>query len=81
VTPTEDLVLELLIARTRLGHHIWTLSANSTVKKALSSLEVKGEVGWKHGIVERTYLAWLTDDAKIRHMSNDYVAPILGGQP
>jgi len=81
VTPTQDLVMELLVARHRLGHNIWTLTANPPVKRALVALEDLNLVNWKHGVVEQTYLAWLTDFGRETWMLPGYVAPILGGQP
>jgi len=79
VTPTQDLILELLAARHRLGHNIWTLTASAAVRRALRALEVRGLVRWKHGVVEHTYLAWLTDQGREEYMTVGYIPPILGG--
>lgn len=76
-TPTQDLILELLAARHRLGENIWTLTANTPVHTALKHLEKEGLVGWKSGIVEKTYLAWLTEAGKAEYIDPAYVAPIL----
>lgn len=81
LTPTQDLVLEVLIARQRLGHHIWTFEANSPVGRALKELEAKGLVGWKGGVAQGTYLAWLTEKGKALYLPDGYVPPIAGGQP
>ena len=78
-TPTQDLFLELLAARHRLGHGIWTL--DSRHRRTAESLEAMGLVGWKHGVVEHTILAWLTDEGKAQQMSPTYVPPLLGGEP
>lgn len=78
MTPTEELLLELLIARTRLGHHWWTIASNTTSRKAAYSLADKGLVVVMHGAVEKTFRAHLTDDAR-RFMENDYTPPIQGG--
>lgn len=77
VTPTQELVLELLASRHRLGEQIWTLARNATVTSALVWLEKAGLVGYKHGVVENSYLAWLTDLGKERELSPTYVPPIL----
>lgn len=78
LTPTEELLLELLIARTRLGHHWWTIGSNAASRKAAKGLEDKGLVVVMNGIVEKTFRAHLTDDAR-PFMDNDYTPPILGG--
>ncbi|NKS29297.1 MarR family transcriptional regulator [Rhodococcus hoagii] len=79
MTPTEELLLELLIARTRLGHHWWTFSSNAASRKAANALAYKGLVVVMHGIVESSFRAHLTDEARQRFMDNDYTPPILGG--
>lgn len=79
ITPTEELLLEVLIARTRLGHHFWTFARNSTSTRAVFSLQRKGFVTHMNGMVENTFRAYLGDAAKEFLMSNDYLAPIQGG--
>lgn len=79
LTPTENLVLELLIARRRLGERIWTF--DSTVRKQVESLAVKGYVGELHGIVPMTVRAMLTDEAIAMFLTYDYVPPIAAGNP
>ncbi len=75
--PLQDLLVELLAARHRLGEQMWTLTQNAPVTKALRELETIGVLGWKHGIVENTYLAWLTDEARGQYMDPEHVPPIL----
>jgi hypothetical protein len=79
ITPTEELLLEVLIARTRLGHIFWTIARNSTSARAVFSLARKGFVIFDHGNVPGTFRAELTEEAKKFLMSNDYLAPIQGG--
>jgi len=74
-TPTEDLVLEVLIARSRLGESLWTFSSSAT--KPLRSLEAKGLVQVMHGVVERSVRASLTAEGKKRFMALPYQSPIL----
>lgn len=75
LTPTEDLLIELLVARHRLGENLWTF--DSRHKKALENLESKGYVGVMHGVTENTVRAYLTDTGKDKFMSSTYVAPLL----
>lgn len=75
LTPTEDLLIELLVARHRLGENLWTF--DSRHKKALESLETKGYVSVMHGVVENSIRAHLTDKGKDKFMSSTYVAPLI----
>lgn len=70
---TQVLVLEVLAARWRLGERIWTLTR--TTRQALDALEALGLVGYKGGIVERTYLAWLTKAGREAMLDSQYQAP------
>lgn len=71
------LLVEVLVARHRLGEQVWTFPVKRGMVGHLVRLEVLGLVGWKHGVVERTFLAWLTDRGKAAAMSTGYVPPIL----
>ena len=71
---TQELVMEVLAARYRLGEQIWPFSR--TARLALAALEDLGLVGYKSGIVERTYNAWLTDEGKTAVLSPTYVPPL-----
>lgn len=66
----ESLIVEVLIARHRLGERVWTFSSN--VQKQLNLLSEKGLVSWKHGVIEDTCLAWLTDLGKAVYLSYPY---------
>lgn len=79
LTPTETLVLELLIARFRLGERLWTFDSN--VRKQVESLGSKGYVHELNGIVPMTVRARLTDEAVAMYLSYDYVPPIAKGNP
>lgn len=80
MTPTEELISEVLIARARLGHTTWTFMANATVLRALKGLEDDGLVWWKYGVVEKTYLVGFTEDGRTEFLSRPYTPPILGGK-
>lgn len=76
MTPTEDLLLELLIARHRLGEAVWTVSTTHT--RALTLLEDKGLVSFRAGIVEKTYLVSLTAKGIEEFITgSSYTPPIL----
>ena len=79
VTPTEYLTMEVLAARHRLGESVWTFPGNGT--GALYRLSVKGLVGYKSGGVEKTVLAWLTDEGiKAWKLDQPYPPESVGGQ-
>lgn len=74
-TPTEWLVMEVLAARHRLGEACWTFP--TSLRPALTSLQLRGAVGWKEGVAEGTCLAWLTDTGESGwHLDRPY-EPIL----
>lgn len=73
LTPTEDLILEVLAARYRLGETIWTFDSRLT--RQIDSLATKGLVSTMSGIVERTIRASLTDEGLREAVSPNYVPP------
>ena len=75
LTPTQDLVMEVLAARYRLGEECWTFPANR--RPAVQYLAEKGLVTWKEGIVERTVLVWLTEAGRARYVTEGYTPPIF----
>lgn len=79
LTPTENLILELLIARFRLGERLWTFDSN--VRKQVVSLASKGYAHEMNGIVPQTVRARLSDEAIAMYVSFDYVPPIAKGNP
>lgn len=62
-TPTEDLILDLLQARIRLGENTWNF--DSRLKPTLEKLQSKGILNFKSGFVGSRLLAWPTEDGKI----------------
>lgn len=78
LTPKEDLMLEALLARHRLGEHLWTFESRH--RSTAESLAQKGLAGWKSGIVEKTIMVWMTDEARELYLSVSYVPPILRGR-
>lgn len=75
LTPTEDLLLEVLIARYRLGESYWTFEQRH--KSALEKLQSRGLVTVMHGVVENTCRASMTELAKKEYLSNSYEPPIF----
>lgn len=74
--PFQQIVMEVLIARWRLGEPEWPFrSDEQPLRAAILALEAKGLVTWKHGRVEHTIRVSLaqrvTDDLP------PYSAPIL----
>lgn len=74
LTPTEDLIMEVLIARHRLGETLWTFDARHS--KTLNRLADRGLINPMHGIVEYTVRASLSD-AFIANLGTNYVPPVL----
>lgn len=74
---TQQLVIDNLAARHRLGERTWTFSSKAT--QAVRRLEELGLVWWKSGIVERTILVGLTPRGQEFALSDDYVPPAWGG--
>jgi hypothetical protein len=59
LTPTEYLVLDVMVARYRLGDDGWTFPTQ--VGPALARLATRGYVDYKSGVVQHTLQAWFTD--------------------
>lgn len=74
MTPTEDLVMEVLGARARLGESLWTFESRH--RKTLEKLESAGYVTVIHGIISGTVRASLTDKGKELVLDDLYVSPL-----
>lgn len=75
LTPTEELVMEVLAARYRLGEHLWPFSSDRHTSRAINNLETKGLVHKMSGQTERTVRASLTDAGKKLVLLDGYVSP------
>lgn len=73
LTPTEELILEVLAARYRLGETHWTFDSRN--QRAIDSLDARGLVIPMNGIVERTIRASLTREGVKVAISEGYVPP------
>lgn len=76
-TPTQDLLLGMLLTRYRLGETLWTF--DSRHRAAIDDLAARGIVTPLNGIVPKSVRAALTD-AAIQHYLHDpdlrYIAPL-----
>lgn len=79
LTPTQDLLMEALAARTRLGHTWWTFDRNRTSSKGATELEKLGYIRILSGMTEGTFRAELTALGMEAYFEEGYVAPIMGG--
>ncbi len=77
LSPTKKLVMEVLACRLRLGHKLWTFTANQTIIKALLALEADGLVDTMFGVTENTIRASLTDLGCQMILDPDYIPPIF----
>jgi hypothetical protein len=75
LTPTEYLIMEVLLARWRLGEGMWTFP--SALRASVRRLESRGLVSWKSGIVEKTVLVWLCEAGLSAWWSTSYEAPLV----
>ncbi|UVK59806.1 helix-turn-helix DNA binding domain protein [Gordonia phage Aleemily] len=77
MTPTEELFMEALSARARLGEPWWTYEANATNTRVAKSLESQGLITMLSAQVERTFRAALTPRGKAEWLTEGYTPPIL----
>lgn len=75
LTPLEDLALEVLGARHRLGEAIWTFESRH--KATLVKLKNRGLVNVYSGVIQRTVRAGLTENGTKFVMSDDYTPPVF----
>lgn len=75
LTPTEDLILEILVARHRLGEPFWPIKANSTTTRAIQRLSDSGLVEYRSGPSAGYTQTSLTDEGRKMYASSTYKAP------
>jgi hypothetical protein len=72
LTPTEYLVLDVMVARYRLGDDGWTFPTQ--IGPALARLATRGYVDYKSGVVQNTLQVWFTDKgASFSKLDQPYV--------
>lgn len=74
LTPTEELVMEVLSARYRLGETQWSMSTKHG--KSLAALADKGMLTFRSGVTERTYLVQMTEEGRTEYVTKGYTAPL-----
>jgi hypothetical protein len=72
---TQELIVEVLIARSRLGELLWPFPTSAG--KSLKALADREIIGYQSASVEKHYNAWFTESGKKRYLSYNYVPPIL----
>lgn len=70
---TQQLVLEVLAARARLGENAWTFT--NRTRPALEALSRAGLAWWKSAVVDGHCLAGLTDAGREAALSASYAVP------
>lgn len=75
LTPSEDLVMEVLAARYRTGERLWTFESRH--RRTIDSLADKGLVSPLHGIVENTVRASLTETGIATCLSQGFKIPLV----
>lgn len=76
LTPTEELFLEVLAGRWRTGESLWTFSSSRSIRRAANQLQARGLIWQKHGQVECTFQAGLTEKGKEAVLDPSYTPPI-----
>lgn len=75
LTPSEELFLEVLAARFRLGERLWTFSTKQ--QRTANKLESKGMISLMGGIIEKTFRASLTPAGKRASLDPEYTPPFV----
>lgn len=73
LTPTEELVVETLTARARLGEMQW--SFDSKLKTRVERLATLGLVSWKYAPIPHVLLVWFTQHGRDLFLTRRYVPP------
>lgn len=74
MTPTQELIGEVLAARHRMGEPHWPLSTRFT--HAAKEMEQAGLVHTMSGLVEKTFRASLTDAGRAEFLGDGYQPPL-----
>jgi hypothetical protein len=75
LTPAQDQLMDLLVARTRLGEPFWPI--DNAFRRTAKILEEKGLLTLMHGNVEGTFRASLSGEAiKIYITDSDFMPAI-----
>lgn len=81
-TPTEELFMEVLAARYRLGEKIWPFSSKAAIYRAAAVLRDRGWITIDAGQTEGTFRASLTQQGIAAwHLDHPYTPPHLRPAP
>lgn len=72
--PLQAMVMEVLIARARLGEGAWTFP--NGIRPALEALSVRGLVWWKSATIPKHCLAGLTATGRAVGLAHPYEPPL-----
>lgn len=79
LTPTMELIMEVLAGRYRLGESLWPFASNSTSNIAANRLQANGLVIKDNGNVENTFRLYLTPKGiRERELDRPYTPPNAG---
>lgn len=81
LTPTEELIMEVLAARTRTGETLWTFTSRPAVVASAKRLQDRGWLWMKNGVVEHSFQAGLTDEGKAACLDPGYLTPNERNEP
>lgn len=70
MTPTQNLIVEVLAARYRAGDSLFTFDTGTL--KAAEDLATKGVINVLHGVTPKTYRASLTSDGRFAALEPGY---------
>lgn len=73
LAPTQDLILEVLAARHRLGEPHWPFERRH--RKALDALTDRGLISYESDVMPGLYRARLTNQGRSEALSATYVSP------
>lgn len=76
LTPMQQLVMEVLAARYRLGHQLWTFTNSSGLSQAVKVLRLTGYIETMPGVIENTIRISLTSHGKTLVLDPEYAPPV-----
>ncbi|AON96825.1 hypothetical protein BI081_gp074 [Mycobacterium phage Tonenili] len=76
LTPTQELILEVLAARSRLGEQFWTFPTRTALVRAARSLENTGFVWCDTAPTPRSFRVGLTEQGQLACIDPGYTPPV-----
>ncbi|WUT94753.1 helix-turn-helix DNA binding domain protein [Mycobacterium phage Suarez] len=81
MTPTAELILEVLAARHRLGEQFWTFPNRRAIRKAVHDLEDLGFVWVDTAPTLGSFRVGLTEQGKLAWGRRKYIPPVVRSEP